>query len=328
MGKKLGDWLVALAVIGASAVLLWALTSALSKRAPAHGAPTVEIDFSDVAGIRVHSEVRFAGAPAGSVIQIRTLAPDERSASPAGKSAAVRVTVAIDPSHPPIPGDAVASVGADTLLGEKYVAFSAGTPDAPALKAGSIIAGRPGLNIDALASSLTPLIENADKTVASLKGEVDRLLPELRQLVASVGKVAGTADTLLTHADQFLGSNEGAVKTRLEELGRVLLKADAVAAEASKLMQSGQELAAAGTKLATTGDGLVGGLDRDLDARMKELGVVLQNLKVATTYSKALLEQLGGKPSRLIWDFGKPRPLPSEQEILDQHKPLPATRPR
>src|SRR5678816_1891070 len=53
-----------------------------------------------------------------------------------------------------------------------------------------------------------------------------------------------------------------------------------------------------------------------------ELHVVSQNLKVITTYTKALTATLGEKPSRLIWGGGKNQ-LPSEKEILESSKPVP-----
>jgi hypothetical protein len=70
-------------------------------------------------------------------------------------------------------------------------------------------------------------------------------------------------------------------------------------------------------------DTLVNGANQNLDGRMKELSVVLQNLKVATTYLKAFSQSIGEKPNRLLFT-GKPAKLPQEQDILKSAKPLPA----
>jgi hypothetical protein len=67
---------------------------------------------------------------------------------------------------------------------------------------------------------------------------------------------------------------------------------------------------------------MLGRTDKNLDARMQELGVVLQNLKVATTNAKALTKTLAEKPNRILFS-GKQEPLPSETEILRSSKPVP-----
>jgi hypothetical protein len=59
---------------------------------------------------------------------------------------------------------------------------------------------------------------------------------------------------------------------------------------------------------------------------MKELHVILQNLKVITTHAKAITETLGEKPNRLIFS-GKPNKLTPESDIMKSNKPLPAKKP-
>lgn len=59
---------------------------------------------------------------------------------------------------------------------------------------------------------------------------------------------------------------------------------------------------------------------------MKELRVILLNLKVMSTHAKALTESLGEKPNRLIFR-GKANKLTPEAEILKSKKPLPAKQP-
>jgi hypothetical protein len=59
---------------------------------------------------------------------------------------------------------------------------------------------------------------------------------------------------------------------------------------------------------------------------MKELRVILLNLKVVSTHAKAITEALGEKPNRLIFS-GKPKTLTPEAEILKSKEPLPAKKP-
>src|SRR5207245_4904463 len=88
---------------------------------------TLQINYEDVTGIKIHSEVRYAGAPAGRVIAMRHLTAKEREAS-ANKKDAVRVTVSLDEGIPPLPTDVTATLSSDTMLSPKFVALSAGTP--------------------------------------------------------------------------------------------------------------------------------------------------------------------------------------------------------
>src|SRR5258707_12663264 len=99
MKKNLSDYLVAIAVIICSAVLLGALTVALTGYRLKKPTRTLQIDYQDVAGIKVHSEVRYAGAPAGRVIAIRHLSAAQRAAEP-NKKDAVRVTIELIDSVP------------------------------------------------------------------------------------------------------------------------------------------------------------------------------------------------------------------------------------
>ena len=73
MKRNLSDYFVALFVIVCSVVLLGALTFALSGRQLKKPTRTLQINYEDVTGIKVNSEVRYAGAPAGRVIAMRHL---------------------------------------------------------------------------------------------------------------------------------------------------------------------------------------------------------------------------------------------------------------
>src|SRR5437764_11477046 len=124
MKRNLSDYLVALFVIACSVVLLDALTFALSGRQLKKPTRTLQINYEDVTGIKVNSEVRYAGAPAGRVIGMRHLTAKEREASP-NKKDAVRVTINLDDKIPPLPADIAATLSSDTLLAPKFVALSA-----------------------------------------------------------------------------------------------------------------------------------------------------------------------------------------------------------
>ena len=293
MKKNLSDYIVAISVIVCSVVLLGALTFALSGLRLRKATRTLQIRYEDVTGVKIHSEVRYAGAPAGRVIAMRHLTAEERARS-TNKKDAVVITVELNPEIPPLPTDVTATLSADSLLAPKFVALSAGTPGGKTLANNSAIEGHPAYGIEQITAAAGPLFENANKlldnlnlTVSDLKGDLDGFMPKLGPI----------ADSL---------------KIDLDNLQNVVKNLDTVAKDADTLFGT------AGTFITTT--------DKSLQEQMKELHVILLNLKVATTHAKALVESLAEKPNRVIFS-GKAAKLTPEEEIIKSNKPLPAKKP-
>lgn len=316
MKKNLSDYVVALGVLLCSAALLAALTIALTGWRTKKAARTLEIDFPDITGVKIHSEVRYAGAPAGNVTSVRLLTAEERMAAPEAKRRnAVRVAVSLFDDVPELPVDVKASLASDTLLSEKFVALSAGSPDAARLANGALLQGTSAGTFDDLINSLGPVLRGVEDTLASLDplmkkatDTVDTLKVGIADIVPRVGHVADSAKTaasaaesLLKRAEKLIAENEGTVKADLEELKGALVKLQ----DALKNV-----------------DGFVSNTDKSLESRMQELSVVLQNLKVATTHAKAFTKTIGERPSKLIFG-GKANELPDERAILRSNKPLP-----
>lgn len=318
MKKNLSDYIVALGVLLCSLGLLAALTFALTGWRHKESGRTLSVDFPDVTGIRIHSEVRYAGAPAGTVTSVRLLTAEERAAAAdeTAKKNAVRVSLRLFESVPSLPADVRASIASDTLLSEKFIAFSAGTHDAPKLADGAMLQGfRAGsfddvLNsigpilqsVDQALASLQPLMKNANETVSTLKTGVADLLPRVNKVADSAKMAATSAEDLLKRADKLIADNEAGVKGNLDELKAAIAKLQ----DALKSV-----------------DGFVGSTDKQLAGRMQELSVVLQNLKVATTHAKAAFQTIGEHPHRLLFSEKNPPKLPTEQEILRSSKPVP-----
>jgi ABC-type transporter Mla subunit MlaD len=293
MKRNLSDYIVALAVIACSLVLLGALTIALSGYRLKKPERTLQINYEDVTGVKVHSEVRYAGAPAGRVIAMRHLSAAERGASE-NKKDAVRVTISLDEGVPPLPSDVIATLSSDTLLAPKFVALSAGTPGGKTLANNAAIEGHPAYGLEQITAAAGPLFENANRlldnlnvTVTDLKGNLGQFMPKISPLV----------DT---------------VKTDLDELQKVVTAFGGVEKNANTVLG--------------TADKFVGTTDKQLQEQMKELHIILLNLKVITTHAKAITEALGEKPNRLIFS-GKANKLTPEEEIIKSSKPLPAKKP-
>lgn len=300
MKRNLSDYVVALSVIVCSLVLLAALTMALTGFRLKKPTRTLQIDFEDVTGVKLHSEVRYAGAPAGRVIAMRHLSRDQRE-SATNKRNAVRVTVSLADEIPPLPADVIATLSSDTMLAPMFVALSAGTPGGETLANNSIIEGHPAYGIQQIAAAAGPLVDNANKLIDTL--------------TATVTNLDGTITGVRTNLDEFMPKLPPLIDTAkvdLEELQKIIKGLDDVEKNANAVFDNAGKF--------------VGNTDKQLQEQMKELRVILLNLKVVSTHAKALTETLAEKPSRIIFS-GKTAKLTPEAEILKSKEPLPAKKP-
>lgn len=125
--KKSSDAWIALSVIACSIVLFFALSFGLGGRVFVSEGRPVLVRSYDITGIKVSSQVKFAGAPAGSVTGIRVLTAAERAADPGN---VLELTLRIAGEVPPMPTrTAQVSIAADTLLSDKFVLIQDGIPE-------------------------------------------------------------------------------------------------------------------------------------------------------------------------------------------------------
>ncbi len=307
MKRNLSDYVVALSVIICSAILLGALTIALTGFRLKKPSRTLQIDFEDVTGVKLHSEVRYAGALAGRVIGMEHLSAEERK-NAANKRSAVRVTVSLSDNIPPLPADVSASLSSDTMLSPMFVALSAGTPGGEILANNALIDGHPAAGLAQIAAAAGPLLDN-----------VNKLVDNANKLIDSLTGTAGNLDTTITNVRNDLGQILPKIspvldvaKIDLEELQRIIKGLDDVEKNANTLFDN------AGKFLGTT--------DKQVQEQLKELRVILLNLKVVSTHAKALTEELAEKPNRIIFS-GKTPKLTPESEILKSKEPVPAKKP-
>jgi ABC-type transporter Mla subunit MlaD len=291
--RNLSDYFVALSVIACSIVLLGALTFALSGYRLKKPTRTLQINYEDVTGVKVNSEVRYAGAPAGRVIAMRQLTAKEREAS-ANKKDAVRVTVSLDDGVPPLPTDITATLSSDTMLSPKFVALSAGTPGGQTLANNAVIEGHPAYGLEQITAAAGPLFDNANKLLDNLNVTVTGLKKDLGEFTPKLGPLADS------------------LKLDVDNLQNMITNLEGVAKGADKVFGSA--------------DSFIKTTDKQLSEDLKQLHVTLLNLKVVTTYAKELVGTLAAKPNRVIFS-GKPATLTPESEILKSSKPVPARKP-
>jgi ABC-type transporter Mla subunit MlaD len=319
--KNLSDYLVALAVILCSLVLLGALTIALSGYKLKKPTRTLQIDYIDVTGIHLASELRYAGAPAGHVIAIRLLTSQERMTETVDLKGAnaVRITIEVNNDVPQIPNDVHASIQSDTLLSEKFISLSAGSPIGSTVTSGTVetkvdelannavIQGYPG-GLDQLLNGAGDLVPKLTGLITGLQGNLKDVVPRLDTVLDSAKKAVTDGDALLNNANTLVG-DKGSLRLTLDQMHQAVIKLQTVEDNLNDVLKKA--------------GGLVANLGPSIDGRMKELSVVLENLKVATTYLKSFTKQLGEKPNRVIFTT-KTEKQPPEQDILNSQKPVPA----
>jgi ABC-type transporter Mla subunit MlaD len=147
------------------------------------------------------------------------------------------------------------------------------------------------------------------KHIALIPG--DPQAPPLDAHTLLYGQTPVDITELAAPAKEVLSNVMGITKKLDVELPGLLNKIDSVLAGGESLMQS------VGTPEAKA----------QIQRLLSNLKVVSDNLKVTTTYTKALTATLAERPSSLLWG-GTPNKVPTEKEILNSNKPLPGRLPK
>jgi ABC-type transporter Mla subunit MlaD len=335
--KNFNDWAVALIVIACSIMLFLALAFALSGKLLGQPERPLRVNFHDVTGISLGSQVKYAGAVAGKVANIRMLTPEERTAS-GDPLNAVQVLLAINAGVPPFPSDISASIAADTLLSDKFVLLSGGSANVAPLAADAVLQGISPTTFDKLTREMDGAIEGLRGMLSGTKGETGDFFERIRLLITDAQSLLTAAKPVVQDAQSLLNDAKPVVQdaqSLLNDAKPVVQDARALAADARQLIAENRapisqailqldKSAAALEKLATSGNKLVASNEKKLNALISDFKVTSENLKVTSTYAKILIRSLSQRPSQLLWGTSKPPVLPSEQQILQSSKPLPS----
>ncbi|GEM_PF-494354 len=309
--RNASDTWVALSVIACSIVLFVALSLGLSSRFFVPDGRHVRVRFSDITGIKASSQVKFAGAPAGAVSEVRILTSAERASDPANL---VEITLSLLPSVPPLTADARVSISADTLLSDKFVLLENGAgnvvaPDAP-------LQGLPPVPFDELTRNVDDALDGLRKLLGGgtddreifsrihrLVDGTEDLLGELKPVVAEAGVAAVEAKAALADIRAAAADARALLADNKDRVGRAVARLDSAAGAVEAFAKKGASV--------------VRDNEKGISRTVAGLRASSENLKVTTTYSKILLRDLAEHPSRLLWGGGRPPLLPNERQILD-----------
>lgn len=321
MKKKASDSWIALSVICSSIVLFVALAFGLTGRFIVPDGHTVRVRFHDITGIKVTSQVKYAGARAGAVSSVRILNATERAADPGNL---VEIILDLLPDVPPLSKNASVSIAADTLLSDKFVLVQDDSDDSVRLGKDDVIQGISPTTFDRLTRNVNEALDGMRKMlgggtadsandilsrVHKLVDETQGLLTELKPVVADAKTVVADAKVALVDTRSAAADARSLLADNRDRIGRTISRLDTAAGSIESLAKKGETL--------------LRDNEKNLTRTVSDLRVTSENLKVTTTYSKFFLRDLAERPSRLIWGGGKAPALPDQQTILESRQPLP-----
>jgi ABC-type transporter Mla subunit MlaD len=318
--KKAADGWIAVSVILCSIVLFLALALGLSGRVLVRDGHAVRVRFHDITGIKVSSQVKFAGAPAGSVSGVRMLTASERLTDP---DHLVEITLNLLRDVPPLTKNTQVSIAADTLLSDKFVLVKDEGTGAPLLVEGDILNGITPTTFDQLARTVDDTLEGLSKTLnGDASGKTKDLFTKINQLIENTQSLLTELKPVVQDAAVVISDAKGAVADAKVTVADARSLISDNRAGISKTIARLDTAAGSVDSLAKKGEALIRDNEKNISSSLSGLRVTSENLKVTSTYSKFLLRDLFQRPSRLLWG-GKPPILPSQQEILDSRQPIP-----
>ncbi len=310
-----GDWVIASSVILCSVVLFTALAMALTGTFLGTTGQVLYADFEDISGLDINSEVKFAGAQAGLITGVRILTPAERLELE-NPNNSIRVTISLLSRVPPPPSDVVASVASDTLLSEKFLQLSGGSPSAPPLPPESVIASITPTTFDQLVRHTDSAMTGINRLLGGASGHAGNFFLEVRMLLNETQGLLTEVRPVITTLSEVALETKSLVSENRAPINRAITGLEKTTISLERTSQSFENLANEGGKVLRS-------TDRKLSSALADLEVTSQNAKIATTFARILALRLAQNPSQLVWGRKTPPPLPTDREILLSPQPVP-----
>ena len=197
---------IAIATLIAAVLMCAALSFAIGKWSWGQSGYQLIIKFPNATGITPNSEVKYAGAHAGRVKQIRLIPRPEQTQDPGTKLFnCVEVDVEVD-RQLEIGEDVAATIKQDGFgISAKYVLLTPG-PDhgSKPLADGDTVQGE-------MPFDLSDLIQPAGDALEQAKSLVTQLQPVLDRLDVLSQKMSTSLPPLMDHADKFLQDGDGVI---------------------------------------------------------------------------------------------------------------------
>ncbi len=211
---------IAILALIAAVLMCAALSFAIGKWSWGNHGYELVIKYPNATGISPNSEVKYAGAHAGRVKEVRLIPRDQETKDP-GTSLfnCVEVVVEVD-NQIQIGKDVSATIKQDGFgISAKYVLLTPGpNHDSPALADGDVVQGE-------MPFDLSDLIQPAGEALTQAKGLVTKLGPVLDRLDLLSQKMETDLPPLMDNANKFLVDGDGVIGNFNSPAGRERLNA-------------------------------------------------------------------------------------------------------
>jgi ABC-type transporter Mla subunit MlaD len=199
MSENKSNATIAISTVIAALLMCAALSFAIGKWSWGNNGYTVVVKFPNATGITPNSEVKYAGAHAGVVKEVRLIPRANQTKDPAnGLVNCVEVVLNVD-NTVQIGDDASATIKQDGFgISAKYVLLTPGPdPTSKLLVDGDVVQGSEPYD-------LSDLIQPAGDALTQTKQLVTQLGPVITRLDSLSQKLSSSLPPLIDHADMFL----------------------------------------------------------------------------------------------------------------------------
>lgn len=231
----------------------------------------LEISYPSVSGLKVGNEVRYAGVPVGSVKDIKVL-PNR-----------ILVTAVMNKGVQ-IPQGSVFSLGADGILGDKFVDIVA-----PEKVSGNFIPKNSAVT-GTTAKGLDEFMASSSKVLAKMEGIADALNnvfgdPEVQKSMRDGfinAKAIGENLTRLTGSmADIADANKGEINQMVSNMSAMTIRMNGVAAHLESIVSTSDANGATGANIAEMARNLA-----DTSRKVQEVSTVLKNVATDSKTAK------------------------------------------
>jgi ABC-type transporter Mla subunit MlaD len=197
---------IAISTVIAALLMCAALSFAIGKWSFGNHGYELIVKFPNATGINPNSEVKYAGAHAGRVKEVRLIPRQDQTQDPLTKTFnVVEVVVEIDNTLE-LGSDVQATIKQDGFgIAAKYVLLTPGADhNSIALKDGDIVQGE-------MPFDLSDLIQPAGDALTQAKALVTQLGPVINRLDGLSQKLSVALPPLMDHADKFLQDGDSTI---------------------------------------------------------------------------------------------------------------------
>ncbi|MCE0521463.1 MAG: MlaD family protein [Methylacidiphilales bacterium] len=190
---------IAITTLVAAVLMAAALSFAIGKWSWGHSGYELIIKFPNATGISANSEVKYAGAHAGRVKEVRLIPRKDETQDPETKMFnCVEVVIEVD-RQIEVGQDVAATIKQDGFgISAKYVLLTPGPDhDSKALADGDVVQGE-------MPFDLSDLIQPAGDALEQAKALITQLQPVMDRLDVLSQKMSTSLPPLMDHADKFL----------------------------------------------------------------------------------------------------------------------------